>query len=55
MLQDRVARSVVGCQYIYRGRLSGAWRLYNDYFSNKPVDGPTFFVEGLYLVHPIWF
>ena len=35
--------SVVGRQYIYRDRMSGAWRLFNDYFSDNPVYGPTFF------------
>ena len=28
--------SVVGRQYIYRDRLSGACRLFNDYFSDNP-------------------
>ena len=35
--------SVVGRQYIYRDRMSGAWRLFNDYFSDNPVYGTTFF------------
>ena len=35
--------SVVGREYIHRDRVGGAWRLYNDYFSENPTYGPTFF------------
>ncbi|XP_062188941.1 uncharacterized protein LOC133892271 [Phragmites australis] len=49
----RPGGSVPGRQYINRNREAGHWRLYEDYFSDDPTYGPTFFhrrfVNGLFL------
>ena len=47
--------SVVGREYIHRDRVGGAWRLYNDYFSENPTYGPTFFRRRFAFNPPIWF
>jgi hypothetical protein len=39
----RPGGSVPGRQYINRNREAGHWRLYEDYFSDAPTYGPTFF------------
>ena len=42
--------SVVGREYIHRDRVGGAWRLYNDYFSENPTYGRLSFDAGLHSI-----